>query len=354
VASRGRRYGVTIAVDAMGGDHAPDEVIKGASDAAAEGAGVVLVGPEDVVRERMQILNVDLPVHHAPSVIGMDDAVSTSMYRQRSSLRVAVDLVAREEAGAAVSAGNSAAIMAIAIHVLGRQPGIDRPAFGGPMPSGHGRTFVLDIGANAAVKPNNLVQFAIMGEAYVQVCHGIEVPRIALLSNGSEPTKGTKVIKEAYEHLAKLDLNFVGNVEGNMVFDGAADVVVCDGFSGNVLLKTAEGVAGEIFHLMKNEIEKDFVARVASAALIPVFQRIRRRVDYQEVGGVPVLGVDGVVINCHGRSQALAIKNAILQAEKMAGEHLVERIGENLHHESAESGRRRRLARALHLRATTP
>lgn len=338
----------------MGGDHAPDEIIKGAADAVGEGARVVLVGSADVLRERMSALNVDLPIEEAPGVIGMEESVSTSMYRNQSSLRVAMDLVAAGDASGAVSAGNSAAIMAIAIHVLGMEPGIDRPAFGGPVPSGAGHAFVLDIGANTSVKPNNLIQFAVMGEAYVQVCRGIEAPRIALLSNGSEPSKGTKVIREAHQQLAKLDVNFVGNVEGNAVFDGMADVVVCDGFSGNVLLKTAEGVAGEIFQLMKNEIEKDFVARVASAALIPAFQRIRRRVDYQEVGGVPVLGVAGVVINCHGRSRALAIKNAILQADQMAGEHLLERIGENLQHETVEAGRRRRLARALHLRATTP
>lgn len=352
VSLNGARRAITIAVDAMGGDYAPDEVVKGAVDAAAQGAGVVLVGDAAVVGERLARIGADLPVAPAAEVIGMDEPVSQALRRERASLRVALDMVSSGAADAAVSAGNSGAIMAVALHVLGLQPGIDRPAFGGLIPAGDEKVFVLDIGANSAVKATSLVQFAVMGDVYVRLCLGIEYPRVALLSNGSEDSKGTKAIKEANEQLRKGDLNFVGNIEGNQVFDHTADVVVCDGFSGNVLLKTAEGTAMEILRLLKREISRDIVARVASAALMPSFQRVKRQIDFEEHGGAPVLGVDGVMINCHGRSQARAVCNAILQAEQMARERLVERIGEALHHEESEARTRRRLARALHLRSS--
>lgn len=355
-ALNGARHDVTVAVDAMGGDHAPHEVIKGAVDAAAHGVNVILSGPEPETRARLRHLRADLPVRHAPDIVGMDEAVTrTLLRRDHSSLHQALALVAGADADAAVSCGNSAAIMSVATHTLGLQPGIERPAFGGTMPARDGRTvFILDIGANSSVSASNLVQFAVMGDVYVKACRDIESPRIALLSNGAEDSKGTKQIKEANESLRRLDLNFIGNIEGNQIFEGVADVVVCDGFSGNVLLKTAEGAAGEIFYLLKREIEKDLVARVASAALMPTFQRIRRQVDFEEIGGALVLGVNGVVINCHGRSESRAVCNAILQAASMAKERLVERIAGELHEEEVEIRRRKRLARALHLRPTTP
>lgn len=351
----GARRGPTIAVDAMGGDYAPQEVVKGAVDAAARGADVLLVGPEQQLRENLQACGADLPVVHAPNVISMDEPVTKSLLRNAdASLHCAVNLVAQGTADAAVSCGNSGAIMALATHLLHRQPGIDRPAFGGGLPTHDGSVFVLDIGANPAVSAENLVQFAIMGDVFLRLSKGIESPRIALLSNGTEASKGTEVVKQANEALARLDLNFVGNVEGNHIFAGVADVVVCDGFAGNVLLKTAEGVAMEIFDLLRQEISKDLVARLAAAALMPTFQRIKRQVDFQEYGGAPVLGVNGVMINCHGRSKAKAVTNAILIAERMAREQLVERIEDELHHEDLDGRRRRRLARALHLRHSTP
>jgi glycerol-3-phosphate acyltransferase PlsX len=348
----GAARATTIAVDAMGGDFAPDEVVKGAAQAAGRGAHVVLVGDSDVVRASLERVGADLPIAHAPDAVGMDEPVSSALRRSGSSLRVALDLVSSGAAGAAVSAGNSGAIMAVALHVLGLQPGIDRPAFGGLIPAGDDRVFVLDIGANPAVKASNLVQFAVMGEVYVRLCLGLDSPRVALLSNGSEDSKGTKSIREANEQLRKTDLNFVGNIEGNEVFDHKADVVVCDGFSGNVLLKTAEGTAMEILRLLKREISRDIVARVASTALMPSFQRVKRQIDFEEHGGAPVLGVDGVMINCHGRSRARAVTNAVMQAEQMARERLVERIGDALHHEEGEARTRRRIARAFHLRSS--
>lgn len=344
----------TIAVDAMGGDNAPDQIIRGAVDAADAGASVLLVGPKERLEYELASMGRRLAIEDAPDVVGMDEPVGQAMRRTGSSLRRCLDLVVRGEAAGAVSAGNSAAIMALSVTVLGRQPGVDRPAFGGTLPNRDGGVFVLDIGANSTVKPNNLLQFAVMGEVFVRASRGIENPRIALLSNGSEDSKGTKEIKEANEALRKLDLNFIGNVEGNQIFEGVADVVVCDGFSGNVLLKASEGVAAEILSLLKREIEKDLLARVASTALIPTFQRIKRQVDFEEYGGAPVLGVNGVMINCHGRSRAKAVTNAILLGERLAKEHLLEQIGESLHEEALEAGRRRRIARALHLRPSHP
>jgi glycerol-3-phosphate acyltransferase PlsX len=341
-----------IAVDAMGGDFAPDEVVRGAVEAQVRGHHVVLVGPSQTVEQCLQDLGARVPVVDAPEVIGMDEGVSKRMLGGRSSLQVAADLVTEHRADAVVSCGNSAAIWTVARFTWGTQPGIDRAAFGGMLPTAHGGVFVLDIGANTSVRATSLVQFAVMGEVYMQVTRGLERPRVALLSNGTEDSKGTKEIKEANETLRRLhDINFIGNVEGNHVFEGAADVVVCDGFTGNVLLKGGEGVAMEIFNLLKTELSKDWVSRLAAAALMPSFSRVKQLVDYEEYGGAPVLGVNGVMVNCHGKSKAKAVCNAIGLAERMVLEDIVDRISGALHHESVEVGsRRRRLARAFHLR----
>lgn len=350
VSLNGASGGATVAVDAMGGDFAPVEVVKGAIAAQSCGASVVLVGPSAIVRRQLEEQQGEVPAVHAEGVVRMDESVTHPRQWEGTSLQCAADLVASGDAGAAVSCGNSAAILAVALQTWERLPGIKRPAFGGFLPAHDGGVFLLDIGANTSVRAEHLVQFAIMGEVYVRLSSGLESPRVALLSNGSEDSKGTKAVKEANRELQRLDLNFIGNVEGNNVFEGAADVVVCDGFAGNVLLKGAEGVAAEIFDLLRTELSRDLFARVAAAAMMPAFSRIKRRVDYQEYGGVPVLGVNGVMINCHGRSTAKAVTNAILLAEKLACDHLPDRIGEALEQEEGETGRRRRLARALHLR----
>lgn len=342
---------VTVAVDAMGGDHAPHEVVKGALEAQRRGARVVLVGQPSEIQSCLDEFNCGTaPIVPASEVIAMHEQYGEAVRRPDSSLRVAANLVASGKADAVVSCGNSAAIMGVALHVWGRQPGIDRPAFGGTLPSRDGMVFVLDIGANPEVKSSNLVQFAVMGDQYVQIATGIKAPRVALLSNGTEDTKGTKEVKEAHEELRKMDLNFVGNVEGNQVFEDLVDVVVCDGFTGNVLLKGGEGVAAAIFDLLRTEINKDFMAKLGAAALKPVFRRIKRRLDFESYGGAPVLGVNEVMINCHGRSSNRAVTNAIFLAERLAREGLIDRIGQALQLDG-EVGRRRRLARALHLRS---
>lgn len=345
--------GTTIAVDAMGGDHAPDEVVKGAVEARRRGVNVVLVGSDDEIQSKLiEHDGVGMRVVAANDSITMEDSVTQALRRRDSSLRVAANLVTEGHAHAVVSCGNSAAIMAMGLTVWGPLPGIDRPAFGSMLPCKNGEVFILDIGANTTVRAENLVQFAVMGEVFVQLSRGLEAPRIALLSNGSEDTKGTKEVKEANEALRKLPMNFVGNIEGDSVFEGAADVVVCDGFTGNVLLKAGEGVVSTMFDLIRSEVSKDFVARIAAALMLPTLGRIRRRVDYEEYGGAPVLGVNKVMVNCHGRSRAKAVTNAVLLADRMAREGLVDRIGEALQHDDIEVKRRRRLARALHLRTT--
>lgn len=352
VSLNGSTGSCTVAVDAMGGDHAPDEVLLGAAEAVRRGASVILVGPRTLLLERLEALKLpSMPIAEAPDVIGMNDGIRQLRHKDKSTLHVAARLVNEGEADAFVSAGNSAAIMAIALLVSGRQAGIERPAFGGVLPTKGSDVFILDIGANPEVKPSNLVQFAVMGEVYVRLARGVAEPRIALLSNGTENSKGTDEVKEANDHLRKLDLNFVGNIEGNHVFDGTADVVVCDGFAGNVLLKGVEGAGSFLFELVRAEVSRDLWGRVAAAALMPAFNRIRRRVDYQEYGGAPVMGVNDVVVNLHGRSKARAITIGIEQAAKMAREGLVQRIGEALQAEAVETARRSRLARALHLRS---
>jgi glycerol-3-phosphate acyltransferase PlsX len=344
--------GTIIAVDAMGGDHAPDEIIKGAVEARRRGVNVVLVGSADAIQPKLEEHHgIGIETVEANDSITMSEPVSQALRRRDSSLRVAVNLVTTGDAHAVVSCGNSAAIMAMGLTVWGPLPGIDRPAFGSMLPCKNGEVFILDIGANTSVKAEHLVQFAVMGEVFVQLSRGIEAPRIALLSNGSEDSKGTKEVKEANEALRKLPLNFIGNIEGDSVFDGVADVVVCDGFTGNVLLKAGEGVVSTMFDLIRTEVSKDFVARIAAALMLPTLGRIRRRVDYEEYGGAPVLGVNKVMINCHGRSHAKAVTNAVLLADRMAREGLVDRIGEALQHDDIEVKRRRRLTRALHLRA---
>jgi glycerol-3-phosphate acyltransferase PlsX len=262
-------------------------------------------------------------------------------------------MVQSGDAEAVVSCGNSGAIMAVATLLWRRQPGIDRAAFGSTLPSRDGGVFILDVGANPEVKAENLVQFAVMGEVFVRLQRGIASPRVALLSNGSEDSKGTKEIKEANQELRRANINFIGNVEGNHVFEGTVDVVVCDGFSGNILLKGAEGVGAEVLRLMREELRRDPVSRLAGAALkvSPAYGRIARKLDWEEYGGAPVLGVNGIMINCHGRSTAKSVTQGILLARTMASERLVERIGAALPEEVAESpGRTRRLVRALHLR----
>ncbi len=320
-----------IAVDAMGGDHAPREIVAGAVRAARDlGVEVILVGPTGRLREELRL--VDAPgmpvrIEEAPEVIEMAEAPAMALRRKRrASVGVAVDLVRRGEADAMVSAGNTGAAMAAALLTLGRIEGIDRPAIAAVLPTLRGRAIMLDVGANVDCRPKHLLQFAVMGSVYASRVLGIDIPRVGLLSNGAEDTKGNEVVIRAAELLRQSGLRFVGNVEGRDFFDGVADVVACDGFVGNVVLKFGEGLALGIFTLLREELSRGLLVRVGVALARPRLRALARRMDYTEYGGAPLLGVNVVCIISHGSSKAKAIRNAVALAMESVRSRIVETI----------------------------
>ncbi len=320
-----------IALDAMGGDHAPAETVLGAVQAARElGIEVSLVGRRAAIEPLLAAQNVaglELSIVDAPDVIEMDEHAAAAVRGKRgSSLVVGLDLVRDGRADAFVSAGNTGAAMAAAYFELGRIKGIERPALGAVLPTARGRTLVIDVGANADPRPSHLVQFARMGAIYMEEVLGVRDPSVGLLSNGEEAEKGNKLVQETYPLLQASGLRFRGNVEGRDVPAGTVDVVVCDGFTGNVLLKTAEGVVELLMGTIRRELSSSLLSKLFAAGLLPAFRRIRARLDYEEYGGVPLLGVNGPVIIAHGRSRAKAIKNALRVANTAAEGRLVERI----------------------------
>lgn len=320
-----------IALDAMGGDHAPAAAIAGAVAAARDwGMDVALVGrPETIGAElaRHETQGLGLSIVEARDVIGMEESAAQAARRKpESSIHVALRLVKSGAAVGMVSAGNSGAVMAAALFVLGRIPGIERPAIATLLPSATGRMLLIDAGANTDPKPYQLVQFGEMASVYMELAHAIRRPRVGLLSNGEEPSKGNELVLETHPLLAASGLNFVGNVEGKDITEGHADVVVTDGFTGNVALKLSEGVVSLLLGFIREELTGRFVSRLLAAGLRPSFQRIARRLDYREGGGAPLLGVDGVTIIAHGRSDALAIKNAIRVAHEAAASGAIEAI----------------------------
>ena len=329
-----------VAVDAMGGDYAPHEIVLGAVQAAREfGIGILLVGPEPRIRQELAALNtagLDIEVVHTDEVIGMDEHPAEAVRaKRRNTITLGHELVRDGRAAATVSAGNSGAVLAAAIFTLRRIRGIDRPAFGGVVPAAGGaQTLVIDMGANTDCKPSYLVQFAVMGAAYMRSVFGQSNPRVGLLSNGEEPTKGDQLTQAAHQLLAAaapaIGLNFIGNVEGRDINAGTVDVVVCDGFVGNVVLKLSEGIAKMISATIRSEIKSGPISAVGGLLAKPAFNRVNRKLDYTEYGGVPVLGVNGVSIISHGRSNAKAIKNAIRVARQAAEAHLPEVIADGV------------------------
>lgn len=314
-----------IAVDAMGGDRAPSEVVRGAADAVRLfGVDVALVGRPEAIRQ--ELIRAEAPragifLEPAAGVIGMDEGPTAAVRHKRdSSLVVGLNLLKSGRARALVSAGNTGAVMAGATLILGRQTGVERPALGTLLPTRHGgRLFLLDVGANSEGRPSHLVQFAQMGHAYAQNVLRIERPRLGLLSIGEEASKGNLLVQDTYERLRRLPgINFIGNVEGKDLPSGEIDVAVTDGFTGNVVLKTAEGVAAFILAELREELTSRFQYKLAALPLRPAFTHLRGRLDYQEYGGAPLLGVRGVVIVAHGRSNARAITNAIRVARDAA------------------------------------
>jgi phosphate acyltransferase len=324
-----------MAVDAMGGDDAPGPIVEGSVRAAREyGVGVVLVGDSETIRkelDRHNVTGLELSVVHAAQRVEMDEAPSLVIRRKRdSSIWVATELVKKGEAVAVISAGNSGATMATALYILGPLQGVERPAIATILPTLMGSAVLLDVGANVDCKPLHLFQFAIMGHEYAEWVLQKSQPKIGLLSIGEEDTKGNEVTKEAFKILKSSRLNFIGNVEGRDVYSGAADVIVSDGFIGNVALKISEGLADVLGKLLKREIAATLGGKLGYLILRSAFQRFRRRVDYAEYGGAPLLGVNGISIICHGRSSAKAIKNAIRVARTQAEGRVNQRIQKDI------------------------
>jgi glycerol-3-phosphate acyltransferase PlsX len=305
-----------IAVDAMGGDVGPPVTVEGAIGAAREyGLEVVLVGDKATVeRELARHAARELPitVRHASQVIEMHEPPTQALRRKRdSSMRVAAELVRDGEAAAFVSAGNTGAAMAIAMFTLGVLPGVDRPAIAVVLPNLKGRTILLDCGANVDPKPRHLVQYAVMGHVYARDILGVARPRVGLLSVGEEEGKGNELTREVFKTLEGAPLNFVGNVEGRDIYNGSLDVAVTDGFTGNVALKISESLADMILHLIREELTRGPMAKLGALLVRPAFRRFWKRVDYNELGGAPLLGINGACIISHGASPPRAVKNAI-------------------------------------------
>ncbi len=323
-----------IAVDAMGGDYAPAEIVKGAAIGSERcGVDVVLVGDEDRIRRHLPsryLGSERVRIHPASEVIAMDDHVDAVRTKKDASVVVAATLVKEGKADAMVSLGNTAAAMAVATLKFGRISGIDRPAIAIIVPGVHGPSVFLDAGAVADCEPENLRQFAIMGSIYAQNALGIERPRVALLSIGEEKEKGSKLTRAAYELLEKDSLNFIGNIESRHLMSNEADVIVADGFAGNVALKTAEGLAEHVMNLFVEDLRRHPLAWAPLLMLGPMFKRIKKKLDYSEYGGAPLLGLSGICIIGHGRSKARAAASAVRAAKEAVAGGLVAAIQESV------------------------
>ncbi|MCL5959309.1 MAG: phosphate acyltransferase PlsX [Chloroflexi bacterium] len=320
-----------IVVDAMGGDFAPGEILKGTVEAVAEyGVEAILVGRRQQIEDGLATLGCRDPrisLLHAEQVVEMHESPSVVARNKRdSSISVGLGLVREGKANAFVSAGNTGAVMATALFTLGRIKGIERPTLGIVLPTKTGKAIIADIGANVDCKPSYLSQFAMMGSLYMSKVFDIDNPRVGLLNIGEEESKGNQMVSEAYDLLKKSKVNFVGNVEGKDVPSGIADVVVCDGFVGNVAIKLTEGLADFIFAIIKDELASGWRSKLLALGLLPNLRRIRDRLDYAGFGGATLLGVDGVCIIAHGRSNAKAIRHAIRVARQAAQEDIVEAI----------------------------
>jgi phosphate acyltransferase len=308
-----------IAVDAMGGDGGVPVSVEGAIAAAREyGLHVVLVGDQKVVERelsRHKVAGLPITVRHASQVVEMGEQPSHALRRKRdSSMRVAASLVREGEAAAFISAGNTGAAMAIAMFTLGMLDGVDRPAIAAVLPSKRGRTILLDVGANIDPKPWHLAQYAVMGHVYARDVLGVAAPRVGLLSVGEEEGKGNELVREVFKRLEESPINFVGNVEGRDIFNGNAEVVVTDGFTGNVCLKVSESLADMLIQFLREEMGRTLSTKLAALLVRPAFRRLWKRVDYTETGGAPLLGINGACIIGHGASPTRAVKNGIRTA----------------------------------------
>jgi glycerol-3-phosphate acyltransferase PlsX len=328
---------VTIAVDAMGGDHAPNAEVEGSIQAARTlGVKIILVGYQDIVRKELaqhqDIGGLPIEIQHASEHITMEDSAAKAVRTKRdSSIRVAARLVRDGIAQGVVSAGNTGAVMATAKMVQGMLPGVDRPALASAFPTLKGSpVVVVDVGANVDCSPRMLGQFAVMGEIYSRVIFHKPRPRVGLLSIGEEEHKGNELTRTATPLLKSLPIHFIGNVEGGDIFTGETDVIVCDGFVGNVALKVGEGLVDMIYQMLRDSLEATITRKIGYVLSRTAFQEFKKRLDYSEHGGAPLLGIKGVCIITHGRSNANAIKNAIRVAAELADGKINEHIAAEL------------------------
>ena len=325
-----------IAIDAAGGDFGPRNIVDGALVAARHlGFGLTLVGFPDALEAELarhpDATAIDIRVVPSPEVIGMDEAPAAALRRKPgASVRVAAETVAKGEAAAFFSAGNTGATFMAAHAAFGTLQGVDRPALAATIPTLHHGAVLLDVGANVECRPRHLVQFAAMGTVYARLALGVSEPRVGLLSIGEEATKGNELTRDAHRLLDASGLNFMGNVEARDVYTGQAEVIVCDGFTGNVALKISEGLVEVVEDLLREELKRTFTTRFGYLLSRRAFRRFRRRVDYSEYGGAPLLGVAGLSIVGHGRSSAKAVRNAVAMAYRFASQDFVTRVAREI------------------------
>lgn len=328
---------ITISLDAMGGDHGPEVVVPAALNALKRHPGLklILVGDEKVLTETLEKLKTSvsdsLSIHHASQVVEMDEKPSLALRGKKdSSMRVAINLVKEGVAQAIVSAGNTGALMATARFVLKTLPGVDRPAICTTLPTIKGQTYVLDLGANVDSSSDHLFEFAVMGSELASAVEEIPSPTVGLLNIGEEEMKGNERVKEASRLLSASNLNYIGYVEGDGIYLGAADVIVCDGFVGNVMLKTSEGVAKMISHFIKQEFKRNLLTMLSGLIAMPILKAFRHRIDPREYNGASLVGLQGIVIKSHGGADALAFSNAIHEAILEVEKNVPERISHQL------------------------
>jgi glycerol-3-phosphate acyltransferase PlsX len=328
---------ITIAIDCMGGDHGPSVTVPAALDFLRRHgeADVLLVGREDALRAELEKARQRdggrIRLRHAPETVAMDEAPAVALRsRKESSMRIAIDLVKSGEAQAAVSAGNTGALMAISRFVLKTLPGIDRPAIVSVLPTMKGRTYMLDLGANVDCEPEHLLQFAIMGSILSSAVEHKDRPTVGLLNIGEEAIKGNEAVKQASELLRASGLNFIGNVEGDGIYKGRSDVVVCDGFVGNVALKTTEGLAQMLGAFLREEFRRNPLTKAAALLAWPVLAGFKRRVDHRRYNGATLIGLRGVVVKSHGSADAFSFRHAVERALDEAQNDVVGRISHRL------------------------
>ncbi len=322
-----------IAVDCMGGDYAPEEIVKGCLLAYKElGLESILVGDEERIKSilKREGFKGELEVVHAPEVIQMNEPPSNVLKKKQSSLFVAGKLVRDGLADGLVSAGNTGAVLTVGKFVIGSIEDLERPAIGVTLPNPKGRTVLIDVGANVDCKPRHLLHFAVIGHTYAEEILGIKNPRVGILSIGEEEGKGNELVKETYPLLKASKLNFKGNAEGRDIYAGTFDVIVCDGFVGNVILKASESLGFAVLQMIKEEVQKSLLAKIGALLMRPALNNFKKKADFTEYGGIPLLGAKKPVIITHGRANAKAIKNAIRVANEFLTHHFNERLSENL------------------------